>query len=72
MKNVTLSADERLIEDARKQAQEKGTTLNDEFRNWLLQYTRSRQVLADYDRLMSKTPFFTSKRKYTREELNER
>ena len=39
MKNITLSADERLISAAREQAKKRHTTLNAEFRNWLAQYT---------------------------------
>ncbi len=35
MKNITLSADERLIEAARAVAQRKQTTLNAAFRSWL-------------------------------------
>lgn len=72
MKNITLSADEKLIEDARKRARENDTTLNEAFRDWLVQYAHNRQTLVNYDRLMAKAPFFISKRKYTREELNER
>jgi hypothetical protein len=39
MKNVTLSANETLIEQARALARLRGTTLNDEFRKWLSDYT---------------------------------
>ena len=35
MKNITLSADEGLIEEARRIAAAKNTTLNAEFRLWL-------------------------------------
>ncbi len=38
MKNITLSADENLIEKARNRAQSHNTTLNAEFRRWLEQY----------------------------------
>ena len=38
MKNIMLSADERLIEAARRKAQHRHTTLNAEFRRWLEQY----------------------------------
>ena len=37
MKNVTLSADESLIEAARKRASSEDTTLNEQFRQWLQQ-----------------------------------
>ena len=35
MKNITFSADERLIELARDEAKNRKTTLNQLFRNWL-------------------------------------
>lgn len=35
MKNVTLSAEEELIEQARQIARAKHTTLNQAFRDWL-------------------------------------
>jgi len=35
MKNITLSADEALIEAARAQAKAENTTLNEQFRLWL-------------------------------------
>ncbi len=40
MKNVTLSAEDTLIEQARTLARLRGTTLNEEFRKWLTSYTR--------------------------------
>ncbi len=39
MKNVTLSADDSLIEQARALARLRGTTLNEEFRKWLARYS---------------------------------
>ena len=39
MKNVTLSADDSLIEQARTLARLRGTTLNEEFRKWLASYS---------------------------------
>lgn len=38
MKNITFSADERLIEQARNRALRDGCTLNQEFRRWLADY----------------------------------
>jgi hypothetical protein len=35
MRNITLSADEQLIEAARERARTSATTLNDECRRWL-------------------------------------
>ena len=39
MKNVTLSADSTLIEQARAIARLRGSTLNEEFRKWLASYS---------------------------------
>ena len=39
MKNVTLSAENTLIEQARALARLRGTTLNEEFRKWLASYS---------------------------------
>jgi hypothetical protein len=38
MKNITFSADDSLIAQARGLAQLRGTTLNEEFRQWLQSY----------------------------------
>jgi hypothetical protein len=38
MRNITLSADERLIEQARERASRERSTLNEEFRRWLAEY----------------------------------
>ncbi len=76
MKNITLSADERLIEQARAQARARNTTLNEEFRRWLEEYTRAereervRRAMETIDRIRSYTG--TGGRRFTREEMNER
>jgi len=72
MKNITFSVDEKIIEEARKQAAEENTNLNRLIREWLKQYAKRRQILAEFDRVMAKAPYFTSKRKFTRAEMNER
>jgi hypothetical protein len=38
LRNVTLSAEEKMIARARKRAEQNNTTLNSEFRRWLEQY----------------------------------
>jgi hypothetical protein len=73
MKNITLSADERLIEEAREKARAEHTTLNEEFRRWLAGYV-NRENRADramrtirelQGRVVTHGP-------YTRDEMNER
>lgn len=73
MKNITLSADERLIEDARKRAQAEHTTLNEQFRRWLADYVRSEhqaeEAMAVVREMRGK---LRVGRKLTRDEMNER
>ncbi len=74
MKNITLSADESLIEAARARAQAEGTTLNEKFRLWLDGYVGRRQqadaAVATIRALRGRLA--TGGRKFTREEMNER
>lgn len=49
MKNITLSADETLIDAARERARSEHTTLNEQFRRWLADYARRRERLERYD-----------------------
>lgn len=73
MKNITLSAPERLINLARKQAAAKGTTLNQEFRDWLASQTISNEEkLMRYKRLIKQLSHVDAGRHFTREEMNER
>ncbi len=77
MKNVTLSADERLIEAARQKARSRKTTLNAEFRRWLERYAQDDGHGADsvraYRRLMKRmSEISTRGKRFTRDELNER
>ncbi len=72
MKNITLSADEKLIEAARQQAAIRGTTLNADFREWLERKTVSGEELADnYDKMMKRLKYVNAGRKFTREEMNQ-
>jgi hypothetical protein len=72
MKNITLSAEETLIEAAREQARADNTTLNEQFRIWLASYAKRRQM-ARYEEVMSKLRGkLVMGRKYTRDEMNER
>ncbi len=74
MKNVTLSADERLIEAACQRAAAEQTTLNAQFRLWLANYVGSQQqaeaAVATIGALRSSLA--TGGRKFTRDEMNER
>jgi len=73
MKNITLSADENLIERARQTAHGQHRTLNDAFREWLEQYTAQTGDVEAYRRLMQRLRgHVVAGRKFTREEMNER
>ena len=72
VKNITLSAEESLIEQARQVAREQHTTLNAAFREWLKEFTARQTSMQEYDALMERLNYFKVDRKYTREEMNER
>ncbi|CAI8812402.1 hypothetical protein [Methylocaldum szegediense] len=74
MKNITLSADEILIEAARERARAEHTTLNEQFRRWLSDYVRQEgradAAVALIEELRGRVR--TGGRKFTRDEMNER
>jgi len=73
MKNITLSADEELIEQARQLARSQKRTLNDAFREWLLHFTQQAGKAEEYDALMTRLrKTVRSNGPYTRDEMNER
>lgn len=74
MKKITLSADENLIEAARRRAVSEHTTLNEQFQLWLENYARREQQVAEAMRVMRELQgsIFTGGRKFTRDEMNER
>lgn len=74
MKNITLSADEALIDAARERARADHTTLDEQFRLWLGAYvqhqSRADAAMSAITELRSKVR--TGGRKFTRDEMNER
>ncbi len=72
LKNITLSAEEILIERARQRAEAERTTLNAEFRRWLAQYAEQPQSGSDFRDLMVRLNYARPGRTFSREELNER
>jgi hypothetical protein len=72
MKNVTLSADEDLIEQARLVARQQHRTLNAAFREWLTHFTAASGSVRDYDALMRRLRHVKAGRRFTRNEMNER
>ncbi len=72
MKNITLSADENLIEQARLVARSQHKTLNTAFREWLEQFTARAGNVQEYDALMRRLQHVKPGRRFTRDEMNER
>ena len=73
MRNVTLSADEALIEGARRRAESENTTLNNLFREWLARYAGEPRLTAEEVRqTVAAAGHFRVGRRLTREERNER
>jgi hypothetical protein len=73
VKNITLSADESLIEQARAVAKSERTTLNAAFREWLEQYAARAGRGAAFRALMQRLKHVDSGgQHFTRDEMNER
>ena len=72
VKNITLSADEQLIEQARLLAKSRHKTLNDMFREWLQDLTVQNGGTQEYDALMKRLKHVQAGRRFSRDEMNER
>jgi predicted transcriptional regulator len=72
MKNITLSADEDLIEQARQVARARRTTLNAAFREWLQNFTAQSGDAQHFDALVRQLRHVSAGRHFTRDEMNER
>jgi hypothetical protein len=73
MKNITLSAEEVLIERARRRAEAENTTLNKLFREWLARYAAPKRLSEeDVRRVAATVGHFRAGSHFTRDERNER
>jgi hypothetical protein len=72
MKNITLSADERLIEQARAEARARKTTLNALFREWLEEVARREERRREIGRVFEGMKNYEAGGPFTREQMNER
>ena len=72
MKNITFSADEADIKEAREEAKSQNTTLNELFRDWLKGIAGRRTRAKEYLELMEELRHVDAGRKFSREEMNER
>ena len=72
MKNITLRADENLIEQDRLTAKAQHKPLNAAFREWLGQFTGQSGNAKEFDSLMKRLKHVRAGRRFTRDEMNER
>jgi hypothetical protein len=72
LKNVTLSAEKELIEQARRRAEAQNSTLNAEFRRWLEQYVEFPQSSTEFEIMMGQLNYARPGKSFTRDEMNER
>jgi hypothetical protein len=72
MKNVTLSAEAHLIEQARLVARSQHKTLNAAFREWLEEYASGTGSATEVDALMKRLRHVKAGRAFTRDEMNAR
>lgn len=72
LKNITLSAESKLVDAARERAQQERTTLNNVFREWLARYASKDGGADRYRQLMRELKHVSAGRTFSRDELNER
>ena len=75
VRNITLSAADQLIDQAREKARSQGVTLNDEFRKWLASYVQTasgQTAVSRFRSVMQSLPTADAGRTFTRDEMNER
>ncbi len=72
MKNVTLSAEEELIEQARAWARLQKSTLNSLFRQWLSDLVKQKESEEQLTALELRIGYARSGGKFSREEMNAR
>ena len=72
MKNITLSADEKIIEQAREEAAKRNTSLNQLFREWLEELTHQKEKEEKIEWVFEQMKQYRAERKFNRDELNER
>jgi hypothetical protein len=72
VKNITFSAEESLIEQARDIARARRTTLNQLFREWLADLAGSKDRERAVSQLLSRLDYVRSSGPFTRDQMNER
>lgn len=72
MKNITFTAEESLIQQARLKAMTEKTTLNEKFRGWLSSYASSGSNKMSLNEVMERLSYAEAGRTFTRDDMNER
>ena len=72
MRNITLSASEEMIEQARSLARQRKSTLNAMFREWLSELVDQRDADKKLQKLELRISYARSGGKFSREEMNAR
>lgn len=67
-----MRADEERIEKARLMAKQRRRSLNQEFRDWLVRYTRQTASVSEFDALLEQLAHVRSGGPYSRDAMNER
>ena len=70
-RNITFSAEEHLIENAREKARREHRTLNEAFRDWLVKYSDQEKKIGLED-IRKRWKHIKVGGPYSREEMNER
>ncbi len=71
-KNITLSAEETIIQQVRRRATAENVTLNELFRAWLERYVAQPAAVDQFRELMQRFAHVQAGRTFSREEMNER
>lgn len=72
MKNITFSAKEETVQQARRRAMSENTSLNKLFQEWLERYAAQPLAAEEYQALMERLEHVQAGRSFSREEMNER
>jgi hypothetical protein len=74
VKNITLTADEALLNEAEQVARARRTTLEQAFQEWLEEYVAAERRVARAMDVIERVQQYASTggRKFTRDEMNER
>jgi hypothetical protein len=73
MKKITISADDKLVREARRTAKSDGKTLEEVILGWLKSYPRKKGSVREFDTLMKRLRrTVRSAGPYSRDEMNER